>query len=59
MAELPFPKRDSGLAARVEDGWVVAYPGEAMYSTVTMYATHMSKDGEWLELYEDDGSVVQ
>lgn len=58
MADLPFPKRDSGLAARVDDGWVVAYPGEAMYSTVTMYATHMSVNGEWLKL-EDDESVVQ
>lgn len=51
----PGPHRAGTLAYRDATGeWRVASPRDALYSSVTMTATHYWRDDDWRLIFEDE-----
>lgn len=47
--------RNGALCTKLETGgWIWANPGDPMFSSVTMVATHYRKAGKWVDIYAEE-----
>jgi glyoxylate utilization-related uncharacterized protein len=51
----PAPRRSGAVAYKSDNEWVVACPGDSLFSVATFCATHYYVEGEgWKRIWEEE-----